>query len=166
MQEQVLAKGWMPLNMIIDFIAVSESTPGPFAINMSTYIGSQMGGQYGVLGALLGSFCATLGVVLPSFVIILIIANIYEKFKESSTVKGVMTGLKPAVVGLIGSAALSIFLSVFVPNGIDVSYFSQITLYVYVIIFAISITMAFKKVHPIIIILFSAAIGILSGYLL
>lgn len=166
MQEQVLVKGWMPLNMIIDFIAVSESTPGPFAINMATYIGSQMGGQYGVLGALLGSFCATLGVVLPSFVIILIIANIYEKFKESSTVKGVMTGLKPAVVGLIGSAALSIFLSVFVPNGIDVSYFSQITLYVYVIIFAISITMAFKKVHPIIIILFSAAIGILSGYLL
>lgn len=166
MQEQVLVKGWMPLNMIIDFIAVSESTPGPFAINMSTYIGSQMGGQYGVLGALLGSFCATLGVVLPSFVIILIIANIYEKFKESNTVKGVMTGLKPAVVGLIGSAALSIFLSVFLPNGIDVSYFSQITLYVYVIIFAISITMAFKKVHPIIIILFSAAIGILSGYLL
>ncbi len=166
MQEQVLAKGWMPLNMIIDFIAVSESTPGPFAINMATYIGSQMGGQYGVLGALLGSFCSTLGVVLPSFVIILIIANIYEKFKESNTVKGVMIGLKPAVVGLIGSAALSIFLSVFVPNGIDVSYFSQITLYVYVIIFAISITMAFKKVHPIIIILFSAAIGILSGYLL
>lgn len=166
MQEQVLAKGWMPLNMIIDFIAVSESTPGPFAINMATYIGSQMGGQYGVLGALLGSFCATLGVVFPSFVIILIIANIYEKFKESNTVKGVMTGLKPAVVGLIGSAALSIFLSVFVPNGIDLSYFSQISLYVYIAIFVISITMAFKKVHPIIIILFSAAIGILSGYLL
>lgn len=166
MQEQVLAKGWLPLNMIIDFIAVSESTPGPFAINMATYIGSQMGGQYGVFGALLGAFCATLGVALPSFVIILIIANIYDKFQQSNAVKGVMSGLKPAVVGLIGSAALSILLSVFVPNGFDLSIFTQITFYVSLAICIVSVIMAFKKVHPIIIILFSASIGIISGYLL
>ena len=166
MQEQVLAKGWLPLNMIIDFIAVSESTPGPFAINMATYIGSQMGGQYGVFGALLGAFCATLGVALPSFVIILIIANIYDKFQQSNAVKGVMSGLKPAVVGLIGSAALSILLSVFVPNGFDLSIFTQITFYISLAICIASVIMAFKKVHPIIIILFSASIGIISGYLL
>ena len=166
MQEQVLAKGWMPLNMIVDFIAVSESTPGPFAINMATYIGSQMGGQFGVLGALLGSFCATLGVVLPSFVIILIIANIYDKFQQSNTVKGVMSGLKPAVVGLIGSAGLSVLLSIFMPNGFDLAIFSSVSFYVSLAICIAAVIMAFKKVHPIIIILFSAAVGIISGYLL
>lgn len=166
MQEQVLSKGWMPLNMIVDFIAVSESTPGPFAINMATYIGSQMGGQFGVLGALLGSFCATLGVVLPSFVIILIIANIYDKFQQSNTVKGVMSGLKPAVVGLIGSAGLSVLLSIFMPNGFDLAIFSSVSFYVSLAICIAAVIMAFKKVHPIIIILFSAAVGIISGYLL
>ena len=66
-QEEVIAHNWIPMEDLINFIAVSESTPGPFAINMATYIGTQMGG-------LLGGVCATLGVVLPSFIIILIVA--------------------------------------------------------------------------------------------
>ena len=74
---------------MIDFVAVSESTPGPFAINMATYIGSVMGGQGGsALGSVFGSFCATLGVVLPSFVIILIVAKCYDKFRNSRIVQG------------------------------------------------------------------------------
>ena len=103
-QEEVLAHEWMEISQIIDFIAVSESTPGPFAINIATYVGSQMGG-------ILGAFFATIGVVLPSFIIILIVAKIYDAFKKSNLVKGVMSGLKPAVVGLIGAAALSIAIS-------------------------------------------------------
>ena len=70
-QAEVIKNGWMEESAIIDFIAVSESTPGPFAINISTYIGSVMGGD-SVLESIFGSFCATLGVVLPSFIIILI----------------------------------------------------------------------------------------------
>ena len=158
-QEEVLAHEWMELSNLINFIAVSESTPGPFAINIATYVGSQMGGVF-------GAFCATLGVVTPSFVIILIVAKIYDAFKKSNTVKGVMTGLKPAVVGLIGAAALSIAATVLIPNGFQFEIFKNIQLYISLIIFVISAVMAFKKVHPIIIICFSAVIGIITGFLL
>ena len=115
-QEEVINNGWLPKEEIVNFIAVSESTPGPFAVNISTYIGSVLGGEFGVLGSLFGSFCATLGVILPSFIIILIVARFYEKFKTNKIVAGCMTGLKPAVVGLIGGAILSIFLTVFLPE--------------------------------------------------
>ena len=87
-QEEVTAHGWLNQSELIDFIAVSESTPGPFAVNIATFIGTRTGG-------VLGSLCATLGVVLPSFVIILIVARCYQKFKSSRLVIGAMNGLKP-----------------------------------------------------------------------
>ncbi len=159
MQEAVVTKGWLDTQSIVDFIAVCESTPGPFAINMATYVGSEMGG-------ILGSACATLGVVLPSFIIILIVAKCFEKFKESRAVKGCMTGLKPAVVGLIGSAVLSIAATVFIPAGFSTQIFKTYELYCSAIIFILATVLAFKKVHPIIIILISAVLGIATGYLL
>ncbi len=158
-QEEVVRKGWMELEQLINFIAVSESTPGPFAINIATYVGSHMGGIF-------GSACATLGVVFPSFVIILIVAKIYDKFKNSKTVKGVMTGLKPAVVGLIANAIVSIAITVLIPSGFSLEIFKTAQLYVSLIIFAVCTVLAFKKVHPIIIICLSAASGIAAGYLL
>lgn len=152
---------------LVNFVAVSESTPGPFAINMATYVGATVGGQQGGLGmTILGSFCATMGVVLPSFIIILIVAKCYEKFKTNRIVKGCMTGLKPAVVGLIGGAVISVVLTVFFPAGWTVSVFTDPSFYVSLGIFAVMVLLAFKKVHPIIIICISAAIGILTGYLL
>jgi chromate transporter len=144
---------------MVNFIAVSESTPGPFAINMATYIGSQMGG-------ILGAACATLGVVLPSFIIILIVAKCYEKFKSSRLVKGCMSGLKPAVVGLIGAAALDIAGTVLAPVGWSLAIFSGVGFYVSLAIFTLCAVLAFKKVHPILIICIAAAIGIATGYLL
>jgi len=175
-QEEVLANGWVGSQEITDFIAVSESTPGPFAINMATFIGNSVGSQYGVLGGIFGAFCATLGVVLPSFIIILIVAKCYEKFKNSTVVAGCMTGLKPAVIGFIGAAAFSILLTVFLPQSggefinafknFDISIFKDIDLYAYALIFVGALIMAFKKVHPIIIICVSAVVGIAVGYLL
>ena len=88
-QEEVLSNGWMELSSLIDFIAVSESTPGPFAINIATYVGSQMGSDFGVIGSIFGSFCATLGVVLPSFIIILIVAKIAGTISISQICKKV-----------------------------------------------------------------------------
>lgn len=152
---------------LVNFVAVSESTPGPFAINMATYVGATVGGQQGGVGmSALGSFCATMGVVLPSFIIILIVAKCYEKFKTNRIVKGCMTGLKPAVVGLIGGAVLSVVLTVFFPAGWTVSVFSDVSFYVSLAIFVTMVILAFKKVHPIIIICLSAIIGIAAGYLL
>lgn len=158
-QEDVIRHGWMEVQEIVNFIAVSESTPGPFAINISTYVGMETGG-------ILGAICATLGVVLPSFIIILIVAKMYKKFKESKTVSGVMTGLRPAVIGLIGSAIVTILISVFFPDGLS---FSNIVPSEFLVSLAITVVMTvlvFKKVHPIAIIALSAAAGIASGFLL
>ena len=159
-QEQVSAR-WgnvITEEAMVNFIAVSESTPGPFAINMATYIGSQMGGAF-------GSVCATLGVVLPSFLIILIVAKCYDRFKESRIVKGCMTGLKPAVVGLIANAVLGVLMTVFFPAGITLAIFTDITFYLYVAIFAVMLALAFKKVHPVVIICMCAVLGLAIGYL-
>jgi len=165
-QEEVLRHGWIAEADLINFIAVSESTPGPFAINMATYVGSQVGGDAGVWGSLLGSACATLGVVLPSFIVILIVARFYEKYKQSPIVRGCMTGLKPAVVGLIGAAILSVVGEVLFPAGVTLSVFTTPTFYVSIGIFALTCTLSFwKKVHPIILIILSAVIGIGWGYL-
>lgn len=160
-QEQVAAR-WgdvISSQAMIDFIAVSESTPGPFAVNMATYIGSQMGG-------VLGSVCATLGVIMPSFIIILIVAKCYDKFRESRIVKGCMSGLKPAVVGLIGNAVINVLMTVFFSGGFRLAVFTGVQFYIYVALFAGMVVLAFKKVHPIIIICISAALGIATGYLL
>ena len=165
-EAEVLEKNWMPLEELVNFIAVSESTPGPFAVNISTYIGSVIGGKFGVLGAVFGSFCATLGVVLPSFIVILIVARVYEKFKTSKIVSGCMTGLKPAVIGLIGSAAISIAATVFTPLGFSLAIFKTTEFFVSLVIFILCTVLVFKKVHPIFIICLSAILGIAAGYLL
>ncbi|MBO5317759.1 MAG: chromate transporter [Oscillospiraceae bacterium] len=143
---------------MINFVAVSESTPGPFAVNMATYVGAEMGGVF-------GSFCATLGVVLPSFIIILIVAKCYDRFRQSRVVKGCMSGLKPAVVGLIGNAILNVLMTVFFPTGLILGVFANPAFYIYVAMLAVMLVLAFRKVHPILIICLSAAIGIALGFL-
>jgi len=154
-QEEVLSNSWATEEELINFVAVSESTPGPFAINMATYVGVTQGG-------LLGAFFATLGVVLPSFVIILIVANFFEKFKENRIVSGCMTGLKSTVIGLIAAALLSMAATVFVPKG-----FSGIDFIPFILSGVIYLSMtflSFKKVHPIVIIVISATVGIILGF--
>lgn len=158
-QEQVMAHGWLSSEELINFIAVSESTPGPFAINVSTYVGMEAGG-------LLGAFLATLGVVLPSFVIILIVARCYERFKKSKAVSGCMSGLKPAVIGLIGAAVVSAGNTVFFPDGVSAAAVKTGYFMASLVIFAIMLILSLKKVHPIIIILMSAVLGIAAGYLI
>ncbi len=156
-QEAVLENGWMTAKDIVNFIAVSESTPGPFAINIATYVGIQVADVFGAV-------CATLGVVLPSFVIILIVARCYQSFKNSKIVKSIMSGLKPAVIGLIATAVLSIGKTAILPNGFKnvVTYELACAL----VIFAISLFFVFKKkLHPTAVIAFSALLGITAGYI-
>ena len=165
-QEEVAAKGWVDAAALVDFVAVSESTPGPFAINMATYVGSVVGGEgVGVWGSILGAACATLGVVVPSFVVILIVAKCYDAFRQSKVVKGCMSGLKPAVVALIAGAVISVGLTVFFPDGLTVGVFTQAKFYLAAAISAVMAVLAFKKVHPIIIICISAVVGIALGYM-
>lgn len=165
-QEQVVAHGWLSEEAIVNFIAVSESTPGPFAINIATYVGSQVGGiEGGVMMSVLGAACTTLGVVLPSFIVILVVARFYQQFKNSNAVKGLMTGLKPAAIGLIAAAVISMALLVFVPNGFSLSIFKDVSLYISIAIFALSVFLVLKKkMQPILVICISAALGIAAGY--
>ena len=121
-QDEVISHNWIDSQSLIDFIAVSESTPGPFAVNIATYVGAEVGGIF-------GSFCATLGVILPSFIIILIVAKCFIQFQKSIVIKGCMSGLKPAVVGLIGSAVISMSSTVFIPDGFNTTVFTDISFY-------------------------------------
>ncbi len=167
-QKQVISHGWLTEEAIVDFIAVSESTPGPFAINISTYVGSQVGGaEGGVFFTILGALCATLGVVLPSFIIILLVARFYQQFKNSHTVKGLMTGLKPAAIGLIASAIVSMAMTVFIPNGFSLYIFKGIEFYISLVIFALCLGLVFfkrKKIPPVLVICIAAVLGIIAGY--
>ena len=157
-EQEVLSHKWLTIEQIVDFIAISESTPGPFAVNMATHIGASTGG-------ILGALCATLGVVMPSFIVILIVAKLYEKFKNSSIVKGCMSGLRPAVIGLIGSAIITVASGVFLIDGFDRFSFSINTI-ISLGILILCTFLAFKKLHPIFIIIISGIIGIISGYAL
>ena len=109
MEETVVAKGWLTAEQFYDFVGVCESTPGPIAVNMATYVGSVTGGP-------LGSIVATLGTVLPAFIIILIIASILKNFTENKYFKGFLKGVKPVVSALIlstGTVLLANALGVF-----------------------------------------------------
>lgn len=168
-QQTVMEKGWLDISKIIDFIAVSESTPGPFAVNMATFIGSDRGVfEYGsVFFGIVGAAVATLGVILPSFIIILIVAHCYEQFKKNKYVKGAMTGLKPVVIGLIASAVLSMINTVFFTHGVTFNVFKTAEFYISAVLFLSMAYLAIKKkTHPIIIILISAVVGILAGCIL
>ena len=157
-QEEVVSRGWFTMEEMINFVAVSESTPGPFAINTATLIGTRTEG-------IIGGICATLGVALPSFIIILIVAKFFERFKTSKIINSCMSGLKPAVIGLIGSAVISMGKTVFFPMGINTAVFCDINLYISLAIFGVMTYLSFKKVHPILIICLSAIIGVVVGYL-
>ena len=159
-REKVLMYGWITESELLNMIAVAESTPGPIAVNMATFVGAKMGG-------VAGAACATLGVVLPSFVVILIVARCFRAFCGSKWVKGVMSGLKPAVVGLIGSAVLTVAAAVFAPAGIRFEILTDVSTWFWLAVAGVllAVSLKWKKLHPIVIICLCAAIGIGAGYL-
>ena len=87
--------------MFANIVAISQITPGPLAVNTATYVGFEAAG-------ILGSLCATLGVILPEFIIVSIVARMIQKFKDSKYVQGAMNGIRPAVMGLIGAAVVTL----------------------------------------------------------
>ena len=108
--EVVTAHGWLDDGTFTDIVAISQMTPGPIGINSATYIGYDVLANTGASEFLciLGSFTATFAVVLPSFIIVLSLCKVYDKFREHYMFKGIMDGLRPAVLGLIGTAALGL----------------------------------------------------------
>jgi chromate transporter len=101
---------WLSMSEFTDLITISQMTPGPIAINSATFVGNQIAG-------LSGSVVSTLGCVLPSFIIVLILAFIYFKYKNIKIVQGILGGLRPAIVALIASAGFSILVTAFWGEG-------------------------------------------------
>lgn len=103
------ATGWFTRNDLANMIAVSESTPGPIGVNMATYVGFLSGSTAGgTAGALLGAAVATVGLITPSIIIILIVAAILKSFRDNQYVNSAFYGLRPASTGLIAAAGLSV----------------------------------------------------------
>ena len=106
----VTEHAWIDDTTFTDIIAISQMTPGPIGINSATYIGYEVLSHSGAseFMCIMGSFTATFAVVLPSFLIVLAICKAYDRFKDHYMFKGILTGLRPAVLGLIGTAALGL----------------------------------------------------------
>ena len=158
MKSELVGGGYIQSDLLYDFIGISESTPGPFAVNMATFIGMN---QMGILGAVF----TTLGVIMPSFIIILLIASLGSIFLETSGVKRAFLGLKPAVIGLILAVSIGLFIHALFPL-IDLENllfdFSSFNLHGFIILFIlILISLLYKKISPVQIILISAILGMI-----
>lgn len=154
-QQQVVdLHPWLSLTEFTDIITISQMTPGPIAINAATFVGIRV---QGIPGALV----ATLGCILPSCIIVLILGFVYYRFRGISTVQGVLQGLRPAVVAMIGSAGLSILLlSVFGRDSFPLD-FSQVD-GIAVLIFAACLFALRKwKPNPIIVMSGAGAAGLI-----
>ncbi|MFR8975463.1 MAG: chromate transporter, partial [Eubacteriales bacterium] len=158
-RETVISNGWLTESEFLNFIAVSESTPGPLAVNMATFIGSTQGG-------ILGSFLATLGVVLPSFIIILLIAAVLKNLMKYAGVNAFLSGVRPCVIAMILATAIGMAISTLL--GFTDIYSALAPDPKSILVFAILwlTHFGYKRIKktapsPIIMILFSAALGIL-----
>lgn len=149
--------GWFTSGQLADMIAISESTPGPMGVNMATYVGFTSGG-------VLGGVVATLGLIFPSIVIILIISKFLQKFRQSKVVDGVFYGLRSASVALITAALLQVakialmFREIPAAGTVQTFYWPAILLAA--VIFALVKFTPLKKLHPICFIGLAALAGI------
>lgn len=151
-RQEVVNHGWITSEQLTDFIAVAESTPGPFAVNTATFVGVEVGG-------FLGGFFATLGVVLPSFFIILIVATLFKTFADNRFVKAGMKGLRPIVLGLLSGSVILLAYPVLsrkteLPTGIYLLFSGVILIFVGLVSWK-------RNVHPALLILLSAILGVL-----
>ena len=155
-KEVVLKYEWLTEAQFSDFIGVCESTPGPIAINMATFVGSSKAG-------ILGAAVATLGVVLPSFIIILLVASILKKLINNKYVERALTGIKAVVVGLILATGITSLLQRCGYESLTsfhIDYTSIIIFSILVILYFIYKKIAKKKMSAVLIIIIAALLGL------
>lgn len=161
---------WFTPSELTDMIAISEATPGPIGVNMATYAGYSAG--FAETGGIIGGFVygafATLSLIAPSVIVILIVSGVLDRFRESSLVKGTFYGIRPASAALITAAILDVFVTAVC--GIDVKSLlaGNLTGFsvdpVSIAVFALFVPLAakFKKIHPLVFIAAGAVIGVLA----
>ena len=142
LQQEVVERGWMTPERFADLIAISQSTPGPIAINMATFVGYQVGG-------IPGAFLATLAVALPGMILMILLALFFYHFYERPKARALFHGLRPVVVGLIASAAWQIG---------QVAVVNEVAILITIIS---CLLIAKWKIHPVILVVGSAIAGVL-----
>lgn len=156
--------GWFTYGQLADMIAISESTPGPIGVNMATYVGFTTSG-------VVGAVVATLGLITPSIIIILIIAGFLKAFKDNKYVKSAFYGLRPASTGLIAAAGLSVVVLVLIDTEsfhvsgslTDLIHIPSLILMLILYYFTAKCKKT-KDLHPVFVIAASAIVGIALGY--
>jgi len=148
--------GWFTTVQLMDMIAVSEATPGPVGVNMATYAGYMVAGVP-------GGIIATIGLLLPSVTIALVVAKLLMRFKESAIVQSALYGLRPASLGLIAAAGMGVFSLVIF--GVDLRYLTEIHIFLLdfrALLLAITLFIAINKIkaHPVVFLAVSAFVGI------
>ena len=158
-EREIVGPGWITEKMFTDIVAISQMTPGPIGINSATYIGYVApihAGFDNPLWGILGSLLCTFVVVLPSFLLVAYTSHFISRHKESLIIRGIFSGLRPVVIGLIASAALLLM------NGENFGYVDK-DIIISVIIAALA-TVLFTKIHPIIVILVAGLAGFIIYY--
>lgn len=154
-REAVISRGWLDEDMFTNIIAVSESTPGPIMVNTATYIGNI---QAGFLGALV----ATIGVILPSFLIILLIASLLKNALKNRYVQAALNGIKPCLAGVILATGVYMIFSIAVID-INLFVFDLTSLIIFAVLIAAVVLRKIihkKELSPIALIVFSAVMGV------
>lgn len=160
-EREIVGPGWITEKMFTDIVAISQMTPGPIGINSATYIGYVApihAGFDNPLWGILGSLLCTFVVVLPSFLLVAYTSHFISRHKESLIIRGIFSGLRPVVIGLIASAALLLM------NGENFGYVDKDIIISVIIAAAALATVLFTKIHPIIVILLAGVTGFIIYY--
>ena len=158
------ATGWFTDTDLANMIAVGESTPGPIGVNMATYVGYVTGAQDGFLGSVLGAVVATLGLITPSLIVILIVAAFLNSFRNSKYVDRAFYGLRPASTGLIAAAGISVIVSnlFFAQEGFALAAINWKGWILAAVLWLLTNRVKKTKgLHPIVFILGAAAVGMI-----
>ena len=146
---------WLTMAEFTDLITISQMTPGPIAVNSATFVGTKIAGVPGALAA-------TFGCILPSCVIVTLIAKLYLKYRNMALLQGVLASLRPAVVALIGSAGIAILTNAFWESSTQIAAWG--TNWIMVGIFVICLVLLQKaKMNPILVMVLAGVMKVLSA---
>ena len=151
--------GWFTSAQLADMLAISESTPGPIGVNMATYVGFETAG-------ILGSLCATVGLVTPSVILIILISKVLEKFRTNTYVEAAFYGLRPASVAMVASAGIGVAMTTLLnltASGFGVLRWRELVLAAVILVLT-NFVPKVKKFHPIVFIALAAAAGIIFEF--
>ena len=157
LQEISYRTGWFTMEQLMDMIAVSEAAPGPIGINMATYVG------YTVAG-IPGGVVASLGLIAPSLFIVTVVARVLDKFRDSSLVNSALYGLRPASLGLVAAAGITVLRLSLLPAGPLGDAFLNVNLWGILLAAVMFVLINRVKAHPIVFLAGSAGVGVLLGF--